>query len=78
MDTKDIRRVKLPEQIIERINAEIIKAYEAFSVHDRILSMNKSHRRYWKINRAYRLSQLKAEIILPCEIHQIATTIKLE
>ena len=77
MNAKDIRRVKLPEQVIESINADIAKAYEAFLAHGRILSMNKSHKRYWQINKAYRLLRPKAEIVLPHEIHQTIMTIKL-
>lgn len=73
MESKNIWG-KFPEQVAERINKDIAKAYEAFSAHDRILSMNKSHKRYWQINKAYRLLQSKAEIVLPHEIHQIMTT----
>ena len=65
------------ERVIKHIQYGIEKAYKAFLAQQAILSMNKSHRRYWQINKAYRLSQLKAEIVLPHEIHQIVTTIKL-
>jgi poly-beta-hydroxyalkanoate depolymerase len=65
-------------RVMKHIQGDVRKAYKAFLAHDRILSMNKSHKRYWQINKAYRLSQLKVEIVLPCEIHQIATTIELE
>ena len=70
-------QTKLPEQVVESINAGIAKAHEVILAHDRILSMNKSHKRYWQINKAYRLLQSKAEIVLPHEIHQIMTIIKL-
>lgn len=65
------------ERVIKHIQDDVRKAYEAFLAQQAILSMNKSHKRYWQINKAYRLSQPKAEIVLPHEIHQIVTTIKL-
>lgn len=78
VDAKDIQRIKLPEQVIKSIEAGMAKAYEAFLAHNRILSMNKSHKRYWQINKACRLLQPKAKIVLPHEIHQTVTTIKLK
>jgi len=68
----------MKERVMKHIQGDVRKAYEAFLAHDRILLMNKSHKRHWQINKAYRLSQPKAEIILPHEIHQTVTTIKLK
>jgi len=65
------------ERVIKHIQDGIEKAYKAFLAQQAILLMNKSHTRYWQINKAYKLSQPKAEIVLPHEIHQIVTTIKL-
>ena len=76
MDTEWAQKLT-KERIMKHIQGGVRKAYEAFLAHDRILSMNKSHTRHWQINKAYRLLQPKAEIVLPREIHQIVTTIKL-
>lgn len=65
------------EQVIKHIQDGIKKAHKAFLAQQAILSMNKSHRRHWQINKAYRLLQPKAEIVLPHKIHQTVVTTKL-
>lgn len=77
MDTEWAQKLT-KERVIKHIQDGVRKAYEALLAQQAIFSMNKSHTRHWQINKAYKLSQPKVEIILPCEIHQIATTIKLE
>jgi len=66
------------ERVIKHIQDGIKKAYEAFLAQQAIFSMNKSHRRRRQLAKAYKLLCPTVEIWLPCEIHSIETTIKLE
>ena len=71
------KQTAIQKWVFESIQDVIGKAYEARLAHDRILSMNKSHKRYWQLEKARKLVWPTAEVLLPREIHQTMKTINL-
>lgn len=65
------KQTAIQKRMFKSIQNAVEKAYEAHLAHDRILSMNKSHKRYWQLEKARRLVWPTAEIWQPRKMRQI-------